>query len=87
MLLPSDTPDKTKQTTIMNPTSDDFTCTYDTNHNGMPLSYTIKSREAGTFPYEVAIHIAKKLAYHMASNKGGVITQARKEKIYNDLFI
>lgn len=87
MLKPVGGIDFDKPTTIINTTSQDFTCTYDTHGTGNPISYTIKSRESGTFPYKVAVHIAKHLAKHIVGKKSGVITQAAKEEVYNSLFI
>jgi hypothetical protein len=59
---------------IFNPTSSDFTCTYDTNGDGNPLSYTIGSREAKKFPQVIAQHIAKKLTEQIVGKLPGVIT-------------
>lgn len=86
-LIPTDAVDDNLPTTIINPTSHDFSCTYDTMGNGTPIKYTIKSRESGTYPRRVACHIAKKLTDFIVNQNTGVITQALKEKTYNGLFI
>lgn len=87
MLTSVDHVDLEKPTTIVNPTSYDFTCTYDLNRDGNPVSYTIKSRESATYPYKIAIHVAKHLTKFIVNKLSGVKTQALKKKTFDSLFV
>jgi len=73
--------------TIINPTSEDFICRHDTNRDKNPITYTLKSREATTFPREVAEHIARKLTDLILVNRKTIITNKQKEEVYNSIFL
>lgn len=73
--------------TIINPTSDDLTYTYDVNEDGKPVSYTVKSRESGTFKRVVANHIAKHITTHILNQRNTYATPEQIKAIYDSLFI
>lgn len=60
---------------IINPSSQDFTCTHDSNADRKPISYTIKSREGMMLKRYIADHVSNKLCTQILSDYKGTVTQ------------
>lgn len=60
---------------IVNPSSQDFTCTHDSNADRKPITYTIKSREGLMLKRYIADHVSSKLCTQMLSNNQGPVSQ------------
>ena len=65
---------------IINPSSHDFTCTHDSNSNGKPITYTIKSREGLRLKRYIADHVSQKLCTQILSNNEKPVS----EQLFND---
>lgn len=55
---------------LYNPTSKDFCTTYDTNGDGHPIQYCVKSRESATFDDPISFHMQKHLADYVLISQG-----------------
>lgn len=60
---------------IVNPSSKDFSCTYDTNEDRKPVTYTIKSREGAMLKRFIADHVSHKLCTQILSDYKGIVTE------------
>ena len=60
---------------IINPTSHDFTCQHDSNADGSPVTYTIKSKQGLKLKRYIADHISQKLCTQILSEYRGVVSQ------------
>jgi len=85
LLKPIDSKNPDEIVSIVNPTSQDFTCAHDTNEDGIPIEYTVKSRQGGQFARVVADHIAHQLMQEIVGQKVGVITQEFIDKTLSDI--
>lgn len=56
--------------TIFNPSSQDFSITYDINNDSNPVEFTIEALQYKEFPEVVANHIADHLAKKIAFEEG-----------------
>lgn len=73
---------KPKEFGVYNPTKEDFTCTYDTNGDGQPLSYTVNSMDIAFFPDFIAEHVKKHLADKIIQARG---VKTNHEDEYKDI--
>ena len=60
---------------IINPTSHDFICQHDSNADGSPVTYTIKSKQGLKLKRYIADHVSQKLCTQILSEYRGVVTQ------------
>ena len=60
---------------IVNPSSQDFTCTHDSNANKKPITYTIKSRQGLRLKRYIADHVSLKLCTQILSNNEKPVSQ------------
>lgn len=77
-----------KTKTILNPSSHDFTITYDINEDNDPVSYTIHALQHEEFPEVIADHIAEHLATEIAFKEGwrGSNYDLKKEEVLNRIY-
>jgi len=60
---------------IVNPSSQDFTCTHDSNANKKPITYTIKSRQGLRLKRYIADHVSFKLCTEILSSNEKPVSQ------------
>lgn len=60
---------------IVNPSSQDFTCTHDSNADRKLVTYTIKSREGLRLKRYIADHVSAKLCTQILSDFEGAVSQ------------
>jgi len=72
---------------IFNPTSDDFTHTYDVSGTGSPVPFTIGSRESIKLPKRIADHLAKHLRNRIVGKMPGVITDTIVEEVNKTIYL
>lgn len=65
---------------IINPSSKDFSCTYDSNEDGKPITYTIKSLEGIMLKRYIADHVSMKLCTQMLSGHKSPVSDELFEK-------
>lgn len=72
-----------KQLKLYNPTSNNFTISYDINGDGIPQAFTLHAGEIEPFDTAVAIHIRKHLGHEIAQSlRGKGIYEDALEKAY-----
>lgn len=70
---------------IVNPSSRDFTCKHDSNSDGKPVSYTIKSREGLMLKRYIADHVSAKLCDYILSDQKGLVTQEKRDEVLQSI--
>lgn len=65
---------------IVNPSSHDFTTTYDSNEDHKPVTYTIKSRQGLMLKRYIADHVSEKLCTQILSDYKGIVSQELTDK-------
>lgn len=70
---------------LYNPTSEDFTVTYDVEGNNKPSSFTVPAKEIKTFSNKIGTHVRKHLADHIV-NKRNLLGGRASEEVYKDVF-
>jgi len=59
-----------KKIPVYNPTHDDFSDNYDTNGNGVPITYVVPAREMEYFDEVIANHVKKHLVNRLINEWG-----------------